>query len=322
MRSFRKAELVLVLLVGLAINSRAVEPSTNTPATNTVEWVEQHRLALSEKVVDYVGRFDDLFGDESTRGQKNPTSLRVDMALRLDHDGHLSPKMAVKGSLALPQLEKRAHLVIDSLGKDYEPGEGPVEQDDTSFFAGVRGYLVNKPDIDLNLSSGIRWNNITPVLYVRLTGERTFRKDPWSFRVRQYFDYDSEDGFGETTNLRLGRPVISSNTYAAIGIGATWSETSSGVDHGETFFLSHYLSRNRSIHSEFGYTGHTRPTINTDKFRVEVSYKQPFFWQWLTASIAPEIEMPREDDYEIQPRLTFKLEILLDPNVTGRLADK
>ncbi len=281
--------------------------------TPLVEEVDYYHEAISKGVLRMANRIDHFFADDRILDESNKTQLRLSSAIRYEDRKNLTLRMSLKGRVALPYLQERWQLFFDTDGRERDVKDElrqtpEVTEDDKSLFTGVRYVTRETRRSRVSVDGGLRWRG-GPVPFARVRGRRTLTYDAWAMRITQLFFWFEDRGLGERTHLDFEHWLDDAHFFRA-SPSMIWSEQSHGVDLRQSFSVYHYRSEDTMVGVVFDVQGHTRPSAKVDKYEATLRWRQRSQRNWMFYEVAPAVAFSRENDFELTPILTLKVEIL------------
>lgn len=288
-----------------------------------VEEVDSYHAAISERVLQTAMRIDEFFAEDRILEENRETLLRVQSALRYDDGRDLTFRLNLSGRFVMPHLEEQLQLFFDTDGRERDLKEGlketpAVTEDDRSLFTGIRYTPRDTRRTRLNLDGGLRWHS-GPQPFARVRGRRTFLFDYWAMRVTQTAFWFNHRGVGLQTKIDFERWLDEQHFFRARP-SAVWSEESEGVDLRQTFNIYHTMNEDTLVGIDLDVQGHTWPSAKVDKYEASLRWRQRTYRDWMFFEISPGLAFPRDNDFQLTPIITLRLEVLFGdfPVVGGR----
>ena len=306
-----------LFFIGVLMGVSPAAGKTNDPPSSNSSWYDRGHHSLSEQVIKSGNWFDAFFGDERIEEEVKGTRLRLRTSLKVEEGVDVKPRASFNLKLALPQLEDRLQIIIDSVRRDEEDTDdteriensfGSLE-DDFDVSAATRVVLGKILDSQLDFDVGMKLKVDQADPFVKLRTKKIFDNDQLAIRVTQFLVWQSGDGFGETTRFDLDT-TLSEDRFLRFSTAATWSEVSHGVEFENQLSLYKHLNTSkRAIGLEISTETQTNPG-ELNLVRTLVRYRQRIHRDWMFFEIAPEAQFPEDRDFNFTPRLTFRLDIM------------
>ena len=227
-------------------------------------------------------------------------------------------KVRFRGDLALPGLERKLHLVLDNAGRDSLPGTDPMKKESDPRL-GVTAMFKTLKGNDLSLGGGLRWRDSHPVAYVSLDWrwERPLGAGRFCLHPRAF--YYTDDGLGQQTVVTWTRQ-LGEKTYFQSRTAERTSESRDDVEFEQSLRLAWLRSgRGRGWVAQGSVFPHIRSSDwYWDDSLVNLTWRDALYRKWIYYTITPQIQFPKEDEYEPRPSLHIGLEILFGGK-TGEL---
>jgi hypothetical protein len=323
------------LLLGAA---GATEPSPDSPPAEPGEqpapeeggtWVDRSHRLLEKGLSGVTGRLDSFFEEERVPELEQATSfVHVRNELRIAEDRLLAYRVRVLASVKLPALDRwlsNARLVASG---ENQPAPSPeLSQDPTNPAYSpslkaeqanleLRVDLLDEPATVIDVGGGVRLRlPVEP--FVRSRFRR--RLSPGlgvSGRFTQSVFWTNREGFGESTELALGRQ-LATHTLLRAGGAAILTDVSPGLTWTGEMGVLHELTGVRTAAYLAGATnGHTRPVAMVDLYRAFLRLRRAVWRDWLFLELEPEIGWPATAE---RPRhRVLALTVRLEVQVEGR----
>lgn len=298
------------------------ESSDESGIGETIEnWVNSAHQKISAGIVQTSERFDKFFGDERVKEEQESTQLIATPTLIFSEEDTLGFSCPLTFNVALPHIEKRWNLMLETLLKeedaaDDEDGSGDlVEENDVT--VSLQYKILQQAERWLSFDVGVKVqadNIINPLGKMRF--RRVFELDSWALRLIQVVFWIEDEGWGESSQLDIDHQ-LRENLLFRLTNHARWSESSDGLEFSQTLMLRWQLSGRRAVGIELVGQGHTRPSWKMDEYRASVIYRRRLYKNWLFSEIEPGIQMLREDDFDMAPFVMISLECTF-----GEIAEK
>ncbi|MBP7829877.1 MAG: hypothetical protein KA248_08170 [Kiritimatiellae bacterium] len=292
--------LLLFLWAGAAF---AQPPPTNhTLADHVHESLSGNVARLSRWV-------DSFFGNFPVEEERLGNRVRLIPMVEFREGDTPDLKLRVHAKLRLPRFSRRLGLVLSAFRDEDAaqygvPGQFAADEDVQQ--AALRYVIEEEKRARLSADLGLRFDpEVDP--YLRLRWRYQLTDDPVASRVVQYLYWSPRRGWGETSRFEM-ESKIAPKTFARSTTAATWSERSRGVDWAQTFSTWHYFSLRRAAGLEWLTEGFTDPRASLEKSRLSLKYRRRVSRDWLFIQVGPFVELPRDQDFDVTPGLTFQVE--------------
>ncbi|WP_210395877.1 hypothetical protein [Motiliproteus sediminis] len=317
-----KPRLAGLLLSLLALPVCAdTTPNTTEPGwlSITGAWLETQRDDLSEVVLNSAAGIDGYIArDDITEPLVNESYVRVRMRERLEKGGERNFDADIKAKLKLPHTKNQLRLTFDSDPDDFESisnrrrDQGPASSSrrdlENTTVVGL-GYLSElgrhwKSDYNVGIRLHIPLNP-----YARANFSRVIElPDNWQTILQQKFSYFHEERFRAETSVDFFRPLTERLTFQSSTAGQF-------IDRDDNWELYQALSLHQSLthrsafQHQIGVSGDTRPRTQTRDYWIRTEYRHQLYKNWLYGKIAPELFFTRDNNFRLEPILTFELEL-------------
>lgn len=270
-----------------------------------LRWENSH-AALSGGIVQMVERIDRLFGDERL-DDDGETRLRLRMGLRYTRQDELSFESSLRARLDLPQLEKRLQLIIDDDVED-ETGRVGAAFRDSRPDAALRFLFDESARHRSSVDAGLRISGPTQA-FGRWRGRLVLTPGQWDLRLVQTFAWFTATGPAQTSEMRWTRALPARWWFRSVS-RLEWEEIVSGVTLHQTLFVGRELSERRAFRWALSGTWPEIPHPRETVYAVEFTYRQRLHQDWLYGELAPALSFHQSHDYQSNPGVTFRLEVL------------
>ena len=219
-------------------------------------------------------------------------------------------KVRFRGDLALPRLEKNLHLFLDNAGRDSLPGTDPMKQE-SDMRLGMRAMFHTLDDGEFSLGGGLRWRDSHPVVYASLDWRWTNEMSGWDFCLNPRVVCYSDDGFGQSTVLTWTRPA-GSRRFFQILTAERSAESMEGVEFEQSFrFYWLRSGKGRGWVAQASVFPHIQSSDwYWDDSLVNLTWRDALYRKWIYYTLTPQVQFPKEDEYQARPSLRIGLEIL------------
>lgn len=278
-------------------------------------WESWHER-MSTRIGTVVERMDRFFGDDRFEDDNRGTRFKFGIGPRYHREEGGSIVTDIKARFALPNLEKRFHLIVDDSFEANEPDNvrdiseaAKDSEPDTAL-----RYILRQTDRRrLNADVGVRFSSPSQ-LFGRLRGRYAVPWTFWELRFTQTVYWFTEDGFVETSEIRWTR-AMGTDWLLRFSTRLTWEETEDGIRPGQSVTVFKKLTQRRGY--SFGVSGswpetpHTREAV----YRADFTYRQLLHSNWLFFEISPGVEFRQKYRYATDPYIQFTVSIVFDEDL-------
>lgn len=275
---------------------------------------------------------DEYFAVDPDQREVVPqTKLRLrfftEMVQGDDFDLGLEPDFEL--DVELPNLKNKMRVFVETARENSLPGTDLGEREDNGVNIGAR-RMFEDAAISADAGVRVRW---LPEAFARVSWRPDWWVGNWKITPEQRVYWESDDGFGELTSLRLQRWIGEHHggVFQSTTAGK-WTEKDEAYKWEQTLRLGRIRAlldedkRGRNIgfddtaraygirYSVFGTEG-----IVTEH-RVQIGWRAPLYQKWIFYEVAPGVEWKEEDDFDIAYRLNIGVDILFWGGVSGATA--
>jgi hypothetical protein len=257
---------------------------------------------------------DSFLGDERSLAEENDTWARLRFDVDVEDGEGVGFNVKPKIRVALPRTKRRAQLTISGDG-DSDEGLGSdtadeileafenTEEENVSVGANyfLRDTLRNNFRIGAGFSSG-------PAVYGDVRYRHLLPLGEWNLRGTERVRYYTDEGFESRTALDFERRIGPKFFFRTTTNGA-WYEEQPGYFYGQSLSFYQLVGTARLLVYDLAGSFVTDPNNVLDQALVRVRYRQRLWRDWIFFEVAPQIRLPRNEDYEVVPGIQFRLEL-------------
>ena len=309
MSCIRIMGLAVVLGVCGAVSSRAdLIPPSELPATTLEQCFDNFRDGLDDQYQGVARKLDSFFKRADDLESTNHSTARVRLMLKVQDGETPSPNAAFSGKLALPYAQERLNLFVDNIKRGALPGDENPTLEDNAMQVGAQLSLWDSFRSYLHLQGGIRFHGI-PDPFTQLEFEYECKLDGWVGRFSQDVFYYAKERAGELTEVDVEHTFRDKSIFRST-TAANYTEDTAGMEFEQTLSLDMPLAGHcRNLIPSASVFAHKNGTFLMDNYRANITYRRCFYRPWLIFEITPQIEFPRERDYQFTPSIRFCLEV-------------
>ncbi|PIE44462.1 MAG: hypothetical protein CSA50_00465 [Gammaproteobacteria bacterium] len=297
-----------------------VEPAPLPFIEQQLIWLLDTRNSWSDWVADTGSRLDAYFAGKQTQSFSNTSFLRVRLGptYRKQGDHDFTPE--IKFKLNLPLTKDRYRLIIEN-----DPEEGKSlytktierikgvadENNDTTGTLRIISEL--QKNWTLSNDIGIKFH-FPPDPFVRTRASNGWQlNSDWytSIQASLYYFISEDLGASIVSNFdrQLSTTLFFRNTFEA-----QWSRDHDKFEFANSFNLFQELDDHRIIRYKLATLVESKPHPFVSDYYYETTYRQKLYRNWLFFEVTPLLSFPERDDYQVNPAITFKLEVLFTKN--------
>ncbi len=283
-------------------------------------WLDNFHRCWYCRMDNAVRRVDTQFLTEDARYDPELSTFKLKLMTRMggkSSEGDFDMKVRFRADVALPGLEKRLHLFLDNAGRDSLPGQDPMKQESDTRL-GVRAALKTMKDSELSLGGGLRWREAHPVAYTALDWMWDWKLDGGTIQLNPRGVYYSDEGFGQKVTLSWTRPSGKKKLFQ-IRLAERSAESLEGVEFEQSLRFAWLRSgKGRGWVAQASVFPHlVSSDWIWDDSLVNITWRDALYRKWIYYTITPQVQFPKEDEYQPKPSLRIGLEILFG----GKIGD-
>ncbi len=289
------------------LSSFSAEPSGDSaPGTAELAWLDTLHSRTSAGLQGQVTRIDQYFAEsEEARLDTRGSTFKLQLELKFEDDDGLNVEFSphFRANLVVPNLEKRWKIFLTTLAPDDLPdvSVNSVDADENSgvFFGMSREFFRTLNSL-IDASVGIKWR-WPPKPYAKTDYKYRLVGEHWMVFPRQRLFWIIDDGFGETTSLRL-EYWLNDSWVTRSDAALTYSESSRGFEWAQVFSAKYIIQgkerdNRHAIGLRLGATGHYEHSHGqTDDYFLTLPYRRTFLREWMFLNLVPGLEYRMDDD--------------------------
>ena len=304
---------VLTLQMQALDVQRSEEEAAFRSGNRFTHWLDSTHENLFRGLDNAVRWIDTRWLNDETAYDYELSHFRLNTLARVggrSSESDFEYKIRFRGDLALPGMEKRLHLILETDANEDLPGADPLKREDDTRL-GLSAILKQLENSELSLGGGLKWRDSHIVTYASL--EWSFRRE-WKeavLRLSPRGFYYSDDGFGQKTVLTWTRPVGYRKKFQILTAERATEQTR-GVEFEESLRFAWLRSgRGRGWIAQASIFPHVRSDgWFWDDSLLNITWRDALYRKWIYYTVTPQVQFPREDDYNPQPSLRLGIEIL------------
>jgi hypothetical protein len=272
---------------------------------------------ISQRLLTTAVWLDSYFEDARVEKEINRSYIRVRYDTFQEERAATVYRPTISLRLALPQLEKKAHIVVSA--------EQPEISTNTPAPAGITEDRIGKPD-ERNVStavhyvlrsteeqnfvvrSGAQFSHGSPVLFVAPRYRYFVPLAEWGFRFTQEAVWKTDTKWEVDTLFDLERQLPHEFFFRS-SLGGTWLDGTNGYFYSLSFSLRQPFDPRHAL--EYGWVNsyQTRPVYELSEILLSVRYRQNLWRDWFFFEVAPQLRFPRSGNFDGLPGILFRFEL-------------
>jgi hypothetical protein len=314
----RVSDLTQEQSVPAAQGNRDAAPAAPPPADTRTSG-EKAEDSILHRVRSTAAWIDGFLSNERSIAEENRSwvSIRLDSSLE-DREGS-DASVRFSGRLVLPRTENRLHLIF---GRDSDDAIDPLarsnatetpatvnpEGDDP--VAALQIIVKETERNDIRYESGVRFNDISPDVYVGARWRYTTDLGTWLLsateRLRCYLDA----GVESRTTVDFDH-VLTDELLFRSSTRGLWRDQEPGYDYGEMLTLFQRIGDRTVLAYEWDTSLVTDPEDSVAETLLRLRWSRRFLENRLLFEIAPQVAWRDETDYRPVAGLFLQLELTL-----------
>jgi hypothetical protein len=299
--------------------TEALRPAPG-PATGTKRFsklVDLLHSELSRHLVDTAEWLDSFFVDERYIKEKNRSYAVFRYNFFKEERAKLTYKPEFSIRLAMPEFERKTHLIISGEPRNTESANAPAQTagerfgatDQRSLTTAVHYIFRSTAQENFFVRTGLQFSNLSPVVLLEPRYRVLFPLDPWNFRFTQDVLWKSNSSWQADTRFELER-LLPHDYFFRTSLDGIWSAKVNGYVYSLAFSVRQPLTHTRALDYAWINTYYTRPTGKFVDTSFVVRYRHSIWRNWFFFEIAPQVRFSRPQNFRSIPGILFRLEML------------
>ncbi len=300
-------------------------PSTAPPLQKPEEGKPQEGLVdtvhetLSRQIQNTAAWLDSFFTDESFIKEENHSYVRVRYDVFQEEGARASMKPSFDLRLALPQLERKSHLIFSA-----EPAEPPVGSsapartagetfgttEERKVTAAVHYIFRSAAKESFIVRSGMQFNKFTPVLFGAPRYRALFPLDSWNMRFTQEAIWRTDTGWQTDTRFEFEH-LYPHDLFFRTALDGIWTANVDGYLFSLGFSLRQTLDPTHALDYELINIYRTKPVGELTEVDFRIRYRHSFWRNWLFFEISPQVRFPQNRNFRDVPGILFRIEMFI-----------
>lgn len=260
---------------------------------------------------------DSFFEDERVLKEENRSYIRARYDVFQEKKSGATYRPTFNVRLALPQLEKKAHLVISA--ESPEPaintpapvgttGDRIAPTDERNVTAAVHYILRATEEESSIVRTGVQFSHGSPVLFIAPRYRHFIPLTTWDFRFTQEAVWKTDTKWQVDTLFDLERK-LQHGLFFRTSLGGSWIDGTNGYFYSLSFSLRQPIDPKHALDYAWINSYQTRPVYELAEMLFSIRYRQNVWRDWLFFEVAPQIRFPRSGNFDGTPGILFRFEM-------------
>lgn len=257
--------------------------------------------------------FDQFFGDRRIDDARRRSYISLATEIEYREGGGIDPGVAFDAVIDLPRTERSVQLVIRNV-RDADTTlvdilsrrDALTADEERNRSAALRILLLEESKFSVDFDAGMSFDP-EPDPEFKLRGIYGFPMGDWRGSISQSVFWEWTDGVGEKSQIAFRRPLGGATWFRA-ATAAVWSETTDGVEMGQSFVLHHSLDSRRSVALKAAAQTASDPEWIWRRYLLRLKFSRMIHDDWVFLEIEPGADFPESRGYDFVPLISFALE--------------
>jgi hypothetical protein len=270
----------------------------------------------SNHVEQFARGVDGFFAGEESLNELNKSYAKLSIGGRWIESGNYENESDLKFRLHLPATKERYKLIIEN---DPEESENLDEKNRPSFI-GIQesGRDSISAAIQHVRTRGDYWKTTSRLgikgglpldPFARFTAQRKWSAgEDWNIPYRFRLSYFHSDGYKAISTLSFQKGITRSLLFSA-KTDIAWTQERDTLETAQVFSIFQHLQENKGIDYKLGVLGESASHHVINAYFLSAHYRKLIYRDWLYINVIPELNYPRELDYESVASLSVRLEV-------------
>lgn len=262
---------------------------------------------------------DSFFADDRTEDEESQVRLKVSLQTFVQENDNPTLDARVRLRVRLPRLSERLQLEISGAPGDNDIAEVKTpEQEAVDRFEGtdmqnlaaeLRYFVRRTKRANISLSSGLRYRDGSPVLYLGPRYRQSIEIGEWDFSSQQQVRWFTDNGWELRARCEMER-TLPWGLFFRTSTGGSWLEPDpSNLLYDFRCVIYQPLSNRRTVAYEWNNFFSIQPGIHLDEINFRIRYRQKIWRDWMYAELAPQVSFPWDGDYEHEFGVLFRIDM-------------
>ncbi len=302
--------------------SRPVTPLKPEESKEEPTFVDVLHGGISNEILSTADWMDSFFADPNYVKEINRSYVRFRYETFQEERAKPSFKPAVDLRLALPELERKTHLVFSA--EPNEPPTGPSAPvrttaerfgttEQANFTTALQYFLRTTPKENSAVLSGVQFSRFSPVLFLEPRYRVLAPYRVWQLRFTQELLWRTDTAWQTDSRFEFERQ-LPKDFFFRTSLDGVWASRVIGYVYGLAFLLRQSFGPTQAVDYEWINTYQTRPVNELTEIDFRMRYRHSFWREWLFFEVAPQVRFPRDNNFDNIPGVLFRLEMFFGRN--------
>jgi len=301
-----------------------MDTSPNTKASGQKSgFVDRLHREISQGLLTTAVWLDSFFEDERVLKEENRSYIRARYDVFQEERSGATYRPTFNVRLALPQLEKRAHLVISA--ESPEPatnitvpvgttGDRIAPTDERNVTTSLNYILRATEEESSIVRTGAQFSHGSPVLFIIPRYRHFIPLTTWDFRFTQEAIWKTDTKWQMNTLFDLERQ-LPHRLFFRTSLGGRWEDGTKGYFYSLSFSLRQPIDQKHALDYAWINSYQTRPVYELAEILFSIRYRQNIWRDWFFFEVAPQLRFPRSGNFDGIPGILFRFEMYFGRSV-------
>ncbi|MGX9417456.1 hypothetical protein ACWU4D_08905 [Vibrio sp. WJH972] len=321
-------------LGNMVASGEQAEQLTQTDQQDAPEIVDQPKSVWFDKTEQYLAETINNVGiyvdhkltksdAESDADELNKSHLKIKLKAEYSHLGYFDPKERINARLHLPNVRKNWKIIFETDPNDYDTLEAKqrglesvgVENPTKGSIGGIRLEEKLFKHWRTNLDLGVKLRaSLDPFTRAQLWRVVDIN-DEQTFRVKQQVFHYHSIGTGYKSELEFYYDAFENNdNFFKYGISGQYLYEDRGWELLSQLTYYDKMGPEGLMEYSMGISASPKDDDPISNYWLTATWHKSIYKDWLFFSLSPQLEWPREFDYQFNPGIVLGLEAFFSKN--------
>lgn len=287
---------------------------------NPMKYFELRRKRLARNMAVLSNTLDSILGGESL-DKEAPSESRIKVTYGQLFEEYEKPSdiFDFSARIALPNTEKRYHLLLESFNEDSREGGTQAVSDSSKlkgdaeerqYNAGLRWIPKATSQFHVSFDAGLKlvW---PPQPFAKTRARHRFPlPKEFYFKLVQNVAWYNEEGWETHTQAAFER-ALSRGKFFSFSNDLFWRDTQNFAEMAHTFSLFHPLTKSFFLTYWAGTLSELGRGLWIKTYEIGVSFRRPVYQDWIYFQISPLGRWQRIHRFTFRSLLEARFEIII-----------